>query len=165
MIESARNKYILLIILILFLVAGGVSIGYILGQATSTDDQVGDLLSEPKKIGRIDAGNFNFIIANSAIEQQRGLSRMSPLPPTDAMLFVFNEPAKECMWMKDMKFNIDILWFDENKKLIYQALNVSKDSYPQEFCPDKPAKYVVEMTAGVAEKNQINIGDTLEVEL
>lgn len=164
-IESARNKYILLIILVLFLVAGGVSIGYILGQTTSTDDRLHNLLSDPKKIGRIDAGNFNFTLADSAIERERGLSNMSQLPPTEAMLFIFDSPAKECMWMKDMRFNIDILWFDENKNLIYQELNVSKDSYPQKFCPDKPAKYVVEMTAGVAEKNQINIDDKLDIEL
>lgn len=165
MIESARNKYILLAILIFFLVAGGVSLGYLLSQATPTDERVNNLLAGPKKIGRIDAGSFNFTIADSAAERQRGLSGKSALPPTDAMLFVFEAPAKECMWMKDMKFNIDILWFDENKILTYQQLNVSKDSYPQNFCPDKPAKYVVEMTAGVAEKNQINLGDKLDIEL
>ena len=164
-IESARNKYILLAILIFFLVVGGVSLGYLLSQATPTDERVSNLLAGPKKIGRIDAGSFNFTIADSAAERQRGLSGMSSLPPTDAMLFVFDSPGKECMWMKDMRFNIDILWFDEDEKLIYQELNVSKDSYPQNFCPDKPAKYVVEVSAGVAEKNQINIGDKLDIEL
>lgn len=162
---SGRNKYVLLVILILFLVAGGISIGFLLGKSTSTDDQLIDLLGEPKKIGRIDAASFNFTVANSAIERQRGLSGLAPLPPTDAMLFVFQSPGIECLWMKEMKFNIDIMWFDQYKKMIDIELNVSKDSYPQKFCPEKPAVYAVEVTAGVAEKNQLNVGDTLDIEL
>lgn len=145
--------------------AGGISIGFLLGKSTTPDNQLVDLLGEPKKIGRIDAGSFNFTVANSAIERQRGLSGMSPLPPTDAMLFVFEKPGIECLWMKDMNFNIDIMWFDQNKRMIDQELNVSKDSYPQKFCPEKPALYVVEVTAGVAEKNQLNIGDVLDIAL
>jgi uncharacterized membrane protein (UPF0127 family) len=64
-----------------------------------------------------------------------------------------------------MKFSIDILWFDENKNLVYEKRNVSPETYPESFCPDLPTKYVAEVTAGVAEKNQIKLGDHLDIEL
>lgn len=117
------------------------------------------------KIGRIGEGYFNFEIADENDERVQGLSGKDPLAETEALLFVFDRNDIHCFWMKDMKFNIDILWFDENKKLVYEKRNVSPDSYPANFCPNVPTKYVVEVGAGVAEKNYIKLGDVLDIEL
>lgn len=122
-------------------------------------------LNENTKIGRIGSGYFEFEIADTPQERRQGLSGKSSLGDTKAMLFVFDKPGKECIWMKDMRFNLDILWFDAQKKLIYEKRNVAPSTYPEQFCPDKEATYVVEMTANVADKNHIKLGDKLEIAL
>ncbi len=121
--------------------------------------------SATAKIGRIGEGYFNFEIADDARERTQGLSGRDSLADTEALLFVFETTDNHCFWMKDMKFNIDILWFDENKKLVYEKRDVSPASYPKNFCPNMPTKYVAEVTAGVAEKNQIQHGSVLDIEL
>lgn len=117
------------------------------------------------KIGRIGEGYFNFEIADNTLERTKGLSGRDGLPETDALLFVFENNDNHCIWMKDMKFSIDILWFDENKKLIYEKRNISPDTYPENFCSDSPSKYVVEVASGVGQKNQITLGSELYIEL
>lgn len=93
--------------------------------------------------------------------RERGLSGRNSLPANQAMLFVFEQPRAECFWMKDMKFSIDILWFDETNRIIHQERNVQVASYPETYCPPRPSKYVVEVTAGTSEKYGWETGDTL----
>jgi len=62
--------------------------------------------------------------------------------------------------MKDMQFEIDILWFDENLKLVHIKHAASPASYPAEsFCPPAPSKYVIEVAAGNAERLNLKLGD------
>ncbi|MBA3758466.1 DUF192 domain-containing protein [Candidatus Saccharibacteria bacterium] len=143
----------------------GIYVVRTVSERPTIEQQVATQLGNEKIIGRIGSGYFNFELANSPTERNQGLSGRQPLKSTEGMIFAFDEPGQSCFWMKDMKFNLDILWFDENKKLIYEKHDVSPDTYPESFCSDIPAKYVVEVTAGVATKNQIKLGDKLDIEL
>ncbi len=124
-------------------------------------------ITDQTQIGRIGEGYFNFEIASTLESRIRGLSGRPSLPETDALLFVFDEPSvNHCIVMRDMNFNIDILWFDENRTLVHEVKNAPPDTPPEEvYCPDKPAQYVVEIAAGVADKNRIKLGDTFEAQL
>lgn len=115
-------------------------------------------------IGQIGGGYFNFEVADTHDERVQGLSGRERLPDTDALLFVYDEVDQHCIWMKDMRFSIDILWFDEDHRLIDMKQNVSPDTFPQNFCPEEPARYVVEMSAGVAAKNELAIGSVLDID-
>jgi len=64
------------------------------------------------------------------------------------MLFVFENPGIHGIWMKDMKFPIDIIWLDKDMSVISKELNVSPDTYPQVFYPSREAYYVLEVKAG-----------------
>jgi hypothetical protein len=75
------------------------------------------------------------------------------------MLFIFAEPGNDCFWMKDMKFDIDMLWFDEGQNLVHMQENANKSSYPSDFCPQTPSKYVLEVPAGTAKQLGLQIGD------
>ena len=164
MTESVR-KNVPVVLIIVFIVAVGIYVVRAISQRPSVEKQITKQLGQEKLIGRIGSGYFNFEVADSPSERNQGLSGRQPLKSTEAMIFAFEEPGQSCFWMKDMKFNLDILWFDETKKLIYEKRDVSPTTYPESFCSDTPAKYVVEVTAGVAAKNQIKIGDVLDVEL
>ncbi len=56
-------------------------------------------------------------VADNQAEQARGLSNRDSLAPDAGMLFVFEQPGRPGFWMKDMLFNLDIIWIDGAKKL------------------------------------------------
>jgi uncharacterized membrane protein (UPF0127 family) len=87
------------------------------------------------------------------------------------MLFIFPNEEKHFFWMKDMLFPIDIIWINNAKEIVYIDENTS---IPETNTPDynlplfsspKPVSYVLEVNAGFSEKNNIKIGDKVEINL
>lgn len=109
--------------------------------------------------------SVNVEIVKTAEAQARGLSGRENLQEDEGMLFDFEKPDVYYFWMKDMKFPIDIIWFDENRKIIYIEKNITPESYPQSFGPDQNAKYVLEVVSGFTEKYNIKIGDEIVFQL
>ena len=68
------------------------------------------------------------------------------------MIFIFDESAKHGITMRGMELNIDIVWLDEEFQVVDYESDVSPATYPEEFYPDKPARYVVELAPGEIEK-------------
>lgn len=101
---------------------------------------------------------FKLDVADTPESRNQGLSGRANLSDNEGMLFKLESPAIACFWMKDMRFNLDLLWFDSEKKLIYEQKNLSPDSYPKQFCPLTPASYIVEIKPGVV---QLKVGDPL----
>lgn len=91
-------------------------------------------------------------------ERTKGLSDRDSIE--GGMLFVFDKSAKECIWMRDMKFNIDIIWLDENKRVIKVMSDVSPSTFPESFCADN-TKYVIELNSGVAKENSFEMDKQL----
>jgi len=108
---------------------------------------------------------FNTEIANTEETRKRGLSGRSALAADEAMLFVFDKPAAYAFWMKDMKFSIDIIWIDADKRVVHIEKSVSPDTYPAGFAPSRDALYVFEVRAGTADRLKIKQGDSVEVSL
>ncbi|MFH1608958.1 MAG: DUF192 domain-containing protein [Patescibacteria group bacterium] len=93
---------------------------------------------------------------------EKGLSGRENLEENEGMLFVFPNNGLYSFWMKDMNFAIDIIWLDESKKIIFIKKNVFPDTYPETFLPEKKSKYVLEVIAGFAEKNNLEEGNFVE---
>lgn len=85
----------------------------------------------------------------------RGLSIFETLPENEAMVFVFEKPAKYSFWMRDMKFPIDIIWLDENKKIVFIKEHARVEDFPETYKPTQLAQYVVEVNAGYVKKHNI----------
>lgn len=94
--------------------------------------------------------------------QEKGLSGRGSLLENTGMLFIFEQPGKYYFWMKDMNFAIDIIWITEDLKVVYIEKNATPKSYPNIFDPKIDAKYVLEVTSGFSEKNNLKEGDTVE---
>jgi uncharacterized membrane protein (UPF0127 family) len=92
---------------------------------------------------------------------EKGLSGRQSMPESAGLLFVFPKAGEHCFWMKDMHFPIDMIWLDANKKVVTVKADVQPDTYPQSFCPTQPARYVIEVNAGVAKKSRISEGSQL----
>lgn len=102
-------------------------------------------------------------IAKSEEARAKGLGGRESMADDQGMLFVFDQPAVECFWMKDMQFPIDIIWLNTAKQVVHVERNLSPETYPASYCPKLPAKYVVELNAGQAKQLDISPGDTLKL--
>jgi uncharacterized membrane protein (UPF0127 family) len=100
-------------------------------------------------------------IADTDALQELGLGNRASLGSTSAMLFVFQHPGRYAFWMKDMEFSIDMIWLDQNGKIVTIAADATPESYPKSFNSTGNASYVVEVPAGTAAKEKIKTGDTI----
>lgn len=103
---------------------------------------------------------YTLEIADTESKRIAGLSNRERLEKDAAMLFEFPETYEQCMWMKDMKFSLDILWLDSSKKIVKVAENITPETYPRTFCAED-TKYVLELNAGVVKKNNLKVGQNL----
>ena len=94
-------------------------------------------------------------VADTEELRKRGLSGRASLAPGNAMLFVFESDNPAGIWMKDMRFSIDIIWIGADSTVIKVADDVSPDTYPNIYYSSSPARYVLEVPAGFAKQMSI----------
>ncbi len=87
-------------------------------------------------------------LAKNKKSREKGLSHFSSLKKNQGMLFIFPNEEKHAFWMKEMKFPIDILWFDTKKSLCWVKENARPEDFPNIYIPKCSAKYVLEVPAG-----------------
>ena len=108
---------------------------------------------------RLGDGVYQTWVSKTSAEREKGLSGTNKLHDDQAMLFVFGSDDKWSIWMKDMKYPIDIVWLNKDKKVVYIVKNAPPESYPYEtFTPKEDARYVVELPAGTTDKKKVEIG-------
>jgi uncharacterized membrane protein (UPF0127 family) len=103
---------------------------------------------------------ISFENADTNAKRLKGLSDRGSLAQDKAMLFTFDQVAEQCIWMKDMRFNIDIVWLDESKKISQIKTNAEPSTYPESFCTPG-TKYVIELNAGASEQLNLKAGQQL----
>jgi uncharacterized membrane protein (UPF0127 family) len=104
-------------------------------------------------------------IVESDAERSQGLSGREGLGVVEGMLFVFPENDRHGIWMKDMLFAIDILWVNQDLKIVAIEENVLPETYPKVFRPARDARYVIETNAHYVESFGIEVGDTVRLPL
>ena len=95
-----------------------------------------------------------------------GLQFQEPLPSNEGMLFVYDKPKKQSLWMLRMIFSIDMLWMDTDGNVVHIEKNVPPcDKAPCDTYKNKSndAKYILEVTAGFVEKNKITKDSKMEI--
>ena len=109
-------------------------------------------------------------IADTDSLRARGLMFQSELAHKEGMLFVFDESNTRPMWMLNMQFNLDIIWFDENSNVVAIAKDVPpcRTTIEVVACRDNGvsgdnAKYVLEVTAGFVDKFNITENSKMEI--
>ena len=98
-------------------------------------------------------------VADTAESRRIGLSNRESLYSNAGMLFVFDETlSTNCFWMKDTLIPLDMVWLDDEKRVVTITENVTPETYPDSFCPDEPAKYGLEINAFRADELRIEDG-------
>jgi len=125
--------------------------------------------SLPNKVNiTVDDLNLQADVALTTDEQTKGLSIKDTLHSNEGMLFPYESPRMLSFWMKDMKFPIDILWLDADKKVVHIEENLQPCSplLPcPSYAPDVQAQYVLETVAGFSSANGITEGTPVEFDL
>lgn len=121
----------------------------------------------PKGTVRIGDDVVTVEIAQTAAEKQRWMTfRQDRLPLDTAMLIKHGEPDLYEIWMLNVEYNLDLIWFDQEGNAVY----IKKDVQPcenildQVGCTYKPtsrALYIVAGTAGFADEHEIDIGSKM----
>ncbi len=164
----SRKIKIILIILVALLLIGDVCYYFFYPKTASVIYKTGDIkkvsttyaTSLPKINFFINNSQFLVEVAQTNAEKSLGLSGREGLNTNAGMLFIFNKPSKQYFWMKDMKFPIDIVWIDENKKIVGFEENAKPEDYPEAYPSSQNVSYVLEISSGEVEKLGIKVGDT-----
>ena len=114
----------------------------------------------------------NYKIAGTSIRVQvsdtiktrmQGLSGREALAMDEGMLFIFPYSGKHGFWMKDMNFDLDIIWIRENR-IVGVSENVKKPetknmSDLETIYPPENIDSVLEVNSGFSQANNLMIGD------
>jgi len=76
----------------------------------------------------------------------RGLMYRKRMASNAGMLFIFDEPGSQCMWMKNTLIPLSVAFLDDRGTII----NI-EDMAPQtedSHCASRPARYALEMNRG-----------------
>ena len=102
-------------------------------------------------------------LADTPATRQLGLGGREGLAADEGMLFVFPSDGEYAFWMKDMRFSIDILWLAADGTIVTIAKSVPPESYPKDFSPTSPSRYVMELPANYSDSHEINVGDRVQL--
>ena len=108
-------------------------------------------------------------IADTEPRRVRGLMFQDQLPYDQGMIFVFDKPGLYSLWMLNMQFSLDMMWFDEDGKIVHIEKDVSPCQTPleiatcQSIIPEGQAVYVIEVTSGFIEQNNVTKDSILSI--
>jgi uncharacterized membrane protein (UPF0127 family) len=109
------------------------------------------------------SGVFSLWLADTEAERVQGLSGVASLPKNGGLLMKYDSNGQHGIWMKDMNFPLDIIWLNEQKKVVYTVLNAQPEQVAATvYAPEEPAGYVIELPVGSVKKAGIKTGDTAE---
>ncbi len=109
---------------------------------------------------------INVEIADSPELREKGLMFRDKLGDNEGMIFVFDDEGVYPFWMKNTLIPLDIMWVDQEFKIVHieNAVPCTTDNC-ELYEPDDAAKYVVEVNAGFAQENFVNVGDLITIKL
>lgn len=104
--------------------------------------------------------HFQVELAVSREEKRRGLMHRDRLAQDSGMLFIYASARPTRFWNKNVRFPIDILYFDEHRAFLRADTHVPP--CPALPCPvyqsGQPVKYVLELPAGSRERLDLQAG-------
>lgn len=99
-------------------------------------------------------------------EMARGLMQRESLGKNAGMIFVFEKEAKHSFWMKNTLIPLDLIFIDDENKIvdILNAVPCKKEPC-EHYIPKEKALYVLEVNNGFAQKHKIEIGEEVNINI
>ena len=110
---------------------------------------------------KLQAGMFQIDTQVAQTPEQRSIGLMfrKEMPQHEGMLFVFEQPARQCFWMKNTLLPLSAAFVADDGTIVNLA-----DMQPQTteaHCSEKPVRFVLEMHQGWFAKKGIKAGSRL----
>jgi uncharacterized membrane protein (UPF0127 family) len=109
---------------------------------------------------------FSLEIAATPQQRQLGYMHREKIPANEGMLFLFDEPQRHGIWMRNCRAALDIIWLDKSLRVV----EIFADAQPcpaEGPCPSmqpmQVADYVLEVAAGRAAAEKLRPGDLLVI--
>lgn len=98
-------------------------------------------------------------VADNLVKQYVGLSATADLPADSGMLFVHDDPAERAYVMRDMAFELDIIFVDSDGTIT--AIHEAEPETQPLTRYRGTGRYVLEVPRGWSDRNGITPGDRL----
>jgi len=98
-------------------------------------------------------------VAQTGPQRQTGLMFRREMPQHEGMLFVFEQPATQCFWMKNTLLPLTAAFVADDGTIVNLA-----DMKPQtedSHCSTQPVRYVLEMNQGWFARKNLKAGAKL----
>jgi uncharacterized membrane protein (UPF0127 family) len=99
-------------------------------------------------------------IAITDFEIQTGLMYRDSMKKNQGMLFVFDDVSERSFYMKNTKIALDIIYIAEDKLIVSFQKN-TKPFDESSLPSNAPAKYVLEVNAGLVDTWSLSAGDKI----
>jgi uncharacterized protein len=99
-------------------------------------------------------------IAGTMATRSQGLMQRKSMAQGAGMLFLFDESAGHCMWMKNTLIPLSVAFVDERGEIVNIA-----DMQPLDettHCATRPVRYALEMNQGWFKKRGISPGTAIQ---
>jgi len=119
------------------------------------------LTTLPKAFLSAGGETFTVQIADTSEAHAVGLMFRSDLPEEEGMLFVYDQPRRRCMWMKNTLIPLSAAFLDADGAI----LNL-EDMEPQTtlgHCSNGPVLYVLEMNQGWFARHGVRAGGRIDL--
>jgi uncharacterized membrane protein (UPF0127 family) len=111
----------------------------------------------PLKIGN---ETIQVEVASTQASLELGLMYRKSMPDNSGMLFVFDQKAGHCFWMRNTQLPLSIAFIDDDGKIT--NIDEMKPQTDDNHCPTRAIRYALEMNTGWFEKRKIIPGKVVE---
>ena len=133
----------------------------VVGLLSIPSDSKLEAVEFPKGTIKVDDVPLQVQVADTEPRRIRGLMFQDQLPYDQGMIFVFDQPGLYSLWMLNMQFSLDMIWFDEHGNVVHMEKDVPpcktalETMTCQSIVPEGNALYILEVTSGFIEKYSI----------
>ena len=103
-------------------------------------------------------------LAQTAEGQSKGLSGRETIAEGEGMLFIFEQEGRTGFWLKNVRFPLDLIWINKDKKIV----DIQPNAHPCQaddcltYYPHKDASFGLEVNAGFVARHKLRIGDRVD---
>lgn len=110
---------------------------------------------------RLSAGMHQIDAQVAATPDQRmtGLMHRKEMPQHEGMLFVFEQPSRQCFWMKNTLLPLSVAFVEDDGTIA--NIEEMKPQTLDSHCSARPVRYVLEMNTGWFARKGIRAGQKL----
>ena len=120
-----------------------------------------NIFAESKNFISLEKYLLQIEIVSDPQDRKTGLMNRESLPDDSGMIFVWDRSKVQCMWMKNTSIPLSVAYIEDTGEIIdiYDMVPLSRKS----VCSRKPALYALEVNQGWFEKNELYVGDFINI--